>query len=51
MSSNDKIIIKYGNKNFICVTNETCIGSIFTRREAEVYGRTGKRIYETLKGE
>lgn len=47
MSNNDKQIIKIGNKYFRNVTNETCVGEIFTRREAEVYGKTGKRIYES----
>jgi hypothetical protein len=46
MSSNDKIPIRFGNKYFINVTDETCEGEIFTRREAEIYGKTGKRIYE-----
>ena len=46
MSSNDKPLIRFGNKYFRDVTNETCAGEIFTKREAEVYSRTGQRIYE-----
>ena len=42
----DKIPIRFGNKTFVDVTYETTAGEIFTRREAEIYGKYGVRIYE-----
>lgn len=44
MSINDKAEIRFGNKTFIDVTNETVNGEIFSYYEAEVYGKTNKRI-------
>ncbi len=39
-----KPLIKYGNKYFVDVTNETTGGETFTDREAKIYGETGKRV-------
>lgn len=38
MCNNDKAIIKFGNKEFIDVTNETTAGKTFSYYEAKIYG-------------
>lgn len=44
MSNSDKIPIKFGNQDFIDVTNETCTGPLFTLYEARIYGEEGRII-------
>ncbi|MFZ2602724.1 MAG: hypothetical protein WAX79_01835 [Candidatus Omnitrophota bacterium] len=44
MSENDKIKIRFGNKYFVDVTNETAAGQTYSIREAKHYGETGERI-------
>lgn len=50
MAPYEKPIIYIGNKKFKNVTNETCVGRVFTRYEAEVYGKTGEIICDSEEG-
>jgi len=40
----DRKIIRFGNKNFIDVTNKTSGGEIFSYSEAKIYGETGQKV-------
>jgi hypothetical protein len=41
MCNNNKAIIKFGNKEFVDVTNETTVEHTFSYYEAKVYGEEG----------
>lgn len=40
----DKAPIRFGDKEFIDVTNETCAGLTFSYYEAKIYGEEGRII-------
>lgn len=44
MSTNDKVPIRFGNKYFVDVTNETVAKETFSYEEARHYGETCKKI-------
>lgn len=44
MSNNDKVLIRFGNKYFVDVTNETVASETYSIREAKHYGETGEKI-------
>jgi len=44
MSSNNKVVIWFGDKSFVDVTNTTVCSETFSYREAKIYGETGEKI-------
>ena len=39
-----KVSIRFGDKEFVDVTNETCTGPVFTLYEAKIYGEEGRIV-------
>lgn len=46
MCSSDrcKVRIRFGDKEFVDVTNETCTGEVFTLYEARIYGEENRLV-------